>query len=133
VLNLILLYIMSKKILLLVEDDFFLRSLMTKKLTLEGYEVIEAENGRVALDKLEKDNIDLILLDLIMPEVDGFEVLEVISKNPELVKIPVIVLSNLGQKEKIDKAKSLGAKDFIIKAHFTPGEIVEKVKKQLEA
>lgn len=123
---------MSKKILLLVEDDFFLRSLMTKKLTLEGYEVIEAENGRIALNELEKNNIDLILLDLIMPEVDGFEVLETISKNPELTKIPVIVLSNLGQKEKIDKAKSLGAKDYIIKAHFTPGEVVEKIKKQLE-
>jgi len=123
---------MSKKILLLVEDDFFLRSLMTKKLTLEGYEVIEAENGRIALNELEKNNIDLILLDLIMPEVDGFEVLETISKNPELIKIPVIVLSNLGQKEKIDKAKSLGAKDYIIKAHFTPGEVVEKIKKQLE-
>ena len=123
---------MSKKILLLVEDDFFLRSLMTKKLTLEGYEVIEAENGRIALNELEKNDIDLVLLDLIMPEVDGFEVLETISKNPELTKIPVIVLSNLGQKEKIDKAKSLGAKDYIIKAHFTPGEVVEKIKKQLE-
>lgn len=123
---------MSKKILLLVEDDFFLRSLMKKKLTLEGYEVIEAENGRIALNELEKNDIDLVLLDLIMPEVDGFEVLETISKNPELTKIPVIVLSNLGQKEKIDKAKSLGAKDYIIKAHFTPGEVVEKIKKQLE-
>lgn len=121
----------EKKILLLVEDDFFLRRLMHKKLTLEGYMVIEAEDGKSALKQLEEKEIDLILLDLIMPEIDGFEVLEIISKNPNLSKIPVIILSNLGQKEKIDRAMSLGAKDYIIKAHFTPGEIVEKIKNQL--
>ncbi len=123
---------MDKKILLLVEDDFFLRSLMCKKLELENFTVIEAENGRHALEELDKNKIDLILLDLLMPEVDGFEVLEAVSKNPKLSKIPIIVLSNFGQKEKIDKAMSFGAKDFIIKAHFTPGEVVEKIKKQLK-
>ncbi len=123
---------MSKETLLLVEDDFFLRSLMYKKLNSEGYVVIEAENGKVALEKLEKNTINLILLDLIMPEVDGFDVLAVISKNSELSKIPIIVLSNLGQREQVDKAIALGAKDYIIKAHFTPKEIIEKIKNQLK-
>ncbi len=129
---------MNKKILLLAEDDFFLRSLMCKKLQLEGYVVIEAENGKIALEKMNdnkidgNNKIDLLLLDLVMPEVDGFDVLEAMTKDPNLSKIPIIILSNLGQKEKIDKAMSLGAKDFVIKAHFTPGEIVEKIKNQLK-
>lgn len=123
---------MNKKILLLVEDDFFLRGLMCKKLELEGYVVIEAENGKFALEELKKNNIDLMLLDLVMPEMDGFEVLEIVSKDSKLSQIPIIILSNLGQKERVDRAIALGVKDYIVKAHFTPGEIVEKVKKQLK-
>jgi len=123
---------MSKDLLLLVEDDLFLRGLMKRKIEMEGYSVIEAENGKIALEKLRENEISLVLLDLIMPEVDGFEVLESVSKDPKLSKIPIIVLSNLGQKEKIDEAMALGAKDYIIKAHLTPSEIIEVIKKYLK-
>ncbi len=123
---------MKKNALLLVEDDIFLRGLMKKKIEMEGYSVIEAENGKIALEKLRENEISLVLLDLIMPEVDGFEVLESVSKDPKLSKIPIIVLSNLGQKEKIDEAMALGAKDYIIKAHLTPSEIIEVIKKYLK-
>lgn len=122
---------MSKKILLLAEDDFFLRGLMKKKIELSGYTVIEAEDGKIAMEKLKEHKVSLVLLDLLMPEMDGFEVLEVMSKDANLSKIPIVVLSNFGQKEKIDKALVLGAKDYIVKAHLTPSEIIEVIKKYL--
>jgi DNA-binding response OmpR family regulator len=122
---------MAKKILI-VEDDKFLRELIVKKLSSEGYEVPEAVNGEEGVKKIEEEKPDLVLLDLILPGMDGFEVLTQIKKNSELAQIPVIILSNLGQKEDIEKGLNLGAVDYLIKAHFTPNEIIEKVKKILE-
>jgi len=118
---------MAKKILI-VEDDKFLRELIVKKMSNEGYEVVEAADGEQGLQKIKEDKPDLILLDLILPGIDGFEVLAQKKEDPFIAAIPVIVLSNLGQKEDVDKGLNLGAVDYLIKAHFTPGEIIEKVR-----
>lgn len=121
---------MSK--ILLIEDDKFLRELIIQKLGREGYEVAEAPEGEAGLVKMKEEKPDLVLLDLILPGIDGFEVLSRIKKDPELVSTPVIILSNLGQRDDVQKGIDLGAEDYLIKAHFTPGEIVEKIKITLE-
>jgi len=122
---------MLKKVLI-VEDDKFLRQLIVQKLVKEQYEVIEAADGEQGLKKVQQENPDLVLLDLILPGIDGFEVLSRIKKNQELAKVPVIILSNLGQQEDVQRGLNLGAVDYLIKAHFTPGEIVEKIRKALQ-
>ena len=118
---------MAKKILI-VEDDKFLRELIVRKLSNEGYDVVEAVDGQQGVLKIKETKPDLVLLDLILPGIDGFEVLAQKKEDPFAASIPVIVLSNLGQKEDVDKGLSLGATDYLIKAHFTPGEIIEKVR-----
>ena len=119
--------------ILLIEDDKFLRELIIQKLGREGYEVAEAPEGEAGLVKMKEEKPDLVLLDLILPGIDGFEVLSRVKKDPELSSIPVIILSNLGQRDDVQKGIDLGAADYLIKAHFTPGEIVEKIKITLEA
>lgn len=121
---------MPKKILI-IEDDKFLRLLITRKLNKEGFSVIEAVDGEEGIKKAREEKPDLVLLDLILPSVDGFEVLSRIRKDETTKAIPVIILSNLGQKEDIEKGLKRGASDYLIKAHFTPIEIVEKVKRIL--
>jgi len=118
---------MAKKILI-VEDDKFLRELIVRKLTNEGYEVVEAVDGEQGIQKIKETKPDLVLLDLILPGIDGFDVLAQKKEDPFVASIPVIVLSNLGQKEDVDRGLGLGATDYLIKAHFTPGEIIEKVR-----
>ncbi len=118
---------MPKK-LLIVEDDQFLRELICKKIKEQGYEVTEASDGEQGIKQIKEIKPDLVLLDLMLPGMDGFNVLEQAKKDPETSSIPIIILSNLGQKEDIDKGMSLGAEDFLVKAHFTPGDIIEKVK-----
>jgi len=117
--------------ILVVEDDKFLRELITQKLDREGYEVREAIDGEDGVKKVEEEKPDVILLDLILPGIDGFEVLAKIKENPDRKDVPVIVLSNLGQKDDIERGLKLGAVEFLIKAHFTPGEIIEKIEKIL--
>jgi DNA-binding response OmpR family regulator len=118
--------------ILIIEDDKFLRELIAKKLTEEGFSVDEAVDGEEGLRKSKEGNPDLILLDLILPGIDGFEILAKIKEDPETKSIPVIILSNLGQKEDIEKGLKLGAFDYLVKAHFTPGEIIEKVRNALK-
>lgn len=118
---------MAAKILI-VEDDKFLRELMTRKLNNEGFDLQEAIDGEEGLKKLETFKPDIILLDLILPGLDGFETLERIKDNPQTSEIPVLILSNLGQRDEIEKGLKLGAVDFMVKAHFTPEEIVGKIK-----
>jgi len=118
---------MPKKILI-VEDDKFLRELISRKLSDEGFDVAEAIDGEEGVKKAKAENPDLILLDLILPGIDGFEVLSKTKEDPNSASIPVIILSNLGQKEEVEKGLKLGAADYLIKAHFTPGEIIEKIK-----
>ncbi len=121
------------KTILIVEDDTILRDLISKKLRKENhYEIVEAIDGEEGLKKAKEKKPDIVLLDLILPGMDGFGVLEQIKKDTETAKIPVVILSNLGQKEEIEKGMKLGATDFLIKAHFTLSEIVKKVKAILE-
>jgi len=117
--------------ILFIEDDKFLRELIIQKLGKEGFEVIEASEGEAGLAKMKEEKPDLVLLDLILPGIDGFEVLHRAKEDSVLASIPIIILSNLGQKDDIQKGVDLGAVDYLIKAHFTPGEIVEKVKATL--
>ena len=118
--------------ILIIEDDKFLRDLIAKKLTQEGYNTIEAVDGEEGVKQIKEQKADLILLDLILPGIDGFEVLSRIKEDSTLAMIPVIILSNLGQKEDIARGLKLGAVDYLIKAHFTPNEIIEKIKKALK-
>lgn len=121
---------MAKKILL-VEDEEIMIDLLQKKLMKEGYEVSIARDGVEGLEKMREVKPDLILLDIVMPRMGGFEVMEEMQKFPELKKIPVIVISNSGQPVELDKAKELGAKDWLIKTEFDPKEVLEKVVKQI--
>ncbi|MEK9130076.1 MAG: response regulator [Patescibacteria group bacterium] len=123
---------MTNKIkILIVEDDLFLRRLCEKKLNKEGFEVFLAEDGEEGIQQAKKNIPDLILLDIILPKIDGFDVLKTLKEDKSTNPIPVILLSNLGQKEDIDKGLALGAKDYLIKAHFSPQEIVDKINEIL--
>ncbi|MDD5221045.1 MAG: response regulator [Candidatus Paceibacterota bacterium] len=118
---------MASKILI-VEDDKFLRELISRKLVKEGYDIAEAVDGEEGIKKSEEFMPELILLDLILPGIDGFGTLEKIKDNSKTMNIPVVILSNLGQKDEVERGLKLGAIDFLIKAHFTPEEIVEKIR-----
>lgn len=120
------------KKILIVEDDKFLRELISKKLLAEEFQVIEAKNGEEGVKKTFDEKPNLILLDLILPGIDGFEVLSQIKQDPLVSETPIIILSNLGQRDDIEKGLGLGANDFLIKAHFTPKEIIEKIKSILK-
>ena len=115
--------------ILAVEDDKFLRELLIGKLVGEGYHVESATDGKEAIAALEKPVPDLVLLDLILPDLSGFEILEKMKAKPEWKAVPVIVLSNLDQKEDIERATALGATDFMIKANFSLNEIIARIKK----
>lgn len=120
----------TKTVILIVEDDKFLHTLLSEKLKREGLFVVDAENGQEALVKMKGDpRPHLILLDLLLPVIDGFEVLRRMRDDQGLKRIPVLVLSNLGQEEDIKRAKDLGAVDYMVKAYFTPGEIVDKIRR----
>ena len=118
----------SKKIVI-VEDDAILLKALNLELLSNGFEVLSAINGESGLVLIKKEKPDMILLDLIMPKMGGFEVLEVLKNDKQLSKIPVIVLSNLSQKADIEKAKNLGAVDFYEKAITDLNKLVEKIKK----
>lgn len=122
--------IMAKKILL-IEDEQLMISLLEKKLTQEGYDISVAKDGIEGLEKMRAEKQDLILLDIVMPRMGGFEVMEEMSKDDDLKKIPIIVISNSGQPVELDRAKRLGAKDWLIKTEFDPQEVVDKVVKQI--
>ncbi len=117
------------KKILLAEDDPFLVDLYTHKLSVENFAVTSALNGREALEKITADKPDLILLDIFMPELDGWEVLEKVKSQEDTKNIPVIMLSNVNERKDIDRAMSLGASDYLTKACFTPQEVLEVVKK----
>lgn len=116
--------------ILLVEDDEMLIRMYVIKLEKEGFEIDIAYNGEEGLQKLEEEQYDLILLDLMMPEMDGFEMLRIYNNSNKYNKAPILILSNLGQKEDIEKAISLGVgeEDYIVKANMTPTEVIDKIR-----
>ena len=122
----------GKQKILIVEDDNFLMGMYLSKLELEGFKVVSASDGEKALRLAKKELPDIILLDLLLPKKNGFDVLAELKKNEQTKAIPVIVLTNLGQKEDIDKCFKFGAEDYLIKAHFIPSEVIAKIKKALE-
>lgn len=123
---------MDKPKILIVEDDDFLLKMYVTKFNLEGYDVLSAATGMQGLKIAQKESPELILLDLNLPEMSGFEVLEKIKADNDIKDIPIIILTNYSQKEDIDKCLALGADDYLIKAHFVPSEVISKVKKILE-
>jgi sigma-B regulation protein RsbU (phosphoserine phosphatase) len=116
----------GKKVLL-VEDDIFVSDVYSTRLLKEGYQVFLMNNGRDAVSWLETNIPDIVLLDIMMPYMDGIEVLKELRQKDSCKEVPVIMLTNLSEKENIREALSLGANDYLIKSHFTPSEIVTKV------
>lgn len=118
---------------LLVEDDSFLSNIYKTKFEMEGFKVTTADDGAAGLEAAKKKKPDIILLDVLLPKMDGFTVLEKLKNDSSVADIPVIMLTNLGQKDDVDKGLKLGAVDYLIKAHFKPAETVEKVRAALKA
>jgi len=117
----------------LVEDDSFISGMYQTKLGSLGFAVEVIDNGAAAAERLSKPPLpDLILLDVVLPQKDGFEILEELRRDSRTRNVPVILLTNLGQKPDVERGIKLGADDYIIKAHFTPSEVVEKITKVLE-
>ncbi len=117
---------------LIVEDDNMLSEMYAAKFKAEGFEVETAFDGQEGVDKAKIVKPDAILLDVIMPRLDGFGALEAIKAEKSLAKIPVIMLTNLGQEEDVARGNKLGAADYFVKANQTPSEIVDKVKKLIK-
>ncbi|MDE2021776.1 MAG: response regulator [Patescibacteria group bacterium] len=121
-------------LIFVVEDDTTLRNVLMEKLSKSGYTVEGAEDGEMALQKLRGGlKPDLMLLDILMPKKNGMEVMEEMSKDPVLKNIPIFIVSNSGQPVEIERAKELGAKDFLIKADFSPTEVLEKIEAILQS
>jgi len=116
------------KKILLIEDDPFILDIYKTKLKKSKFEVISASEGEEAIEKAKENKPDLILLDIVLPQLTGFEILKEMKKFKHLDNVPVIILSNLGQKKEIEKGLKLGAVKYLIKAHFTPSEVIEEIK-----
>lgn len=120
---------MSK--VLLIEDEPLTIKIYRTHLQSEGQEVLIADNGEEGLKLAVGEQPDLIVLDIMMPKIDGFSLLKEIKSNPKTQKIPIIIYSNLSSQEDISKAKELGATDYLIKAKVTPTQVVNKIKEFL--
>ena len=116
------------KKVLVVEDDKFLANAYKAGFEGEGFEVVLAYDGEEALSLAEQLRPDVILLDILIPKMDGFAVLQHLKANKDLENIPVIIASNLGQQQDIDKGLELGAKDFIVKSESSVTQILTKIK-----
>ena len=120
---------MDKKYsILLVEDDAFLARIYATALEAQGFRVSLASNGEDGLKLVEREKPDMIILDILLPQMDGYEFLESVKNNQLSANIPVLVLSNLGQKEDVDKAMQLGASRYLIKAHSMPQNVIRNIK-----
>jgi len=127
------------KKILLVEDDPFLIDIYTTKLKESGFKLEIADNGEEALKKIKERNLrnskkktlwpDVLVLDIVLARIDGWQVLQEIKKDEKLKDLKIIVFTNLGQKEEVEKGLRLGATKYLIKAHYTPSELVEEIEK----
>lgn len=123
---------LSKNTILLIEDDKALLELYSMSLKRAGFEVLSALDGQDGLEMAQEEKPDLILLDILLPKVDGYSILEKLRSNPETENFSVIIFSNLSQKEEIEKGYRLGADDYVVKTSMTPKEMVKKVKEFLK-
>lgn len=122
---------MAKKILV-VEDEATLQNAMVEVLTQSGYETLSALDGELGFALATKELPDLILLDIILPKMDGFEVLKGLKANPQTANIPVIILTNLGDVSSVQQALELGANSYLVKADFHLDDVIQKVERTLE-
>ena len=116
---------------LIIEDDSFLQGLEAGKLEKEGYKVITASTGEEAMKKISEPDIDIILLDIILPDFDGFEVLKKIRTMETMKGVPVIVFSNLSEEKAVKRSQELGAIDFMVKSNFTLDELIKHINNVL--
>ncbi len=121
----------NNKTILIVEDDKSIAEALQLKLQVNKFNVLLATNGEQALDMVKKEKLDLILLDIIIPKMNGFDFLETIKKDPKLKDIKVIIMSNLGQEMDIEHGKSLGAVDYLVKSDCDIGDIAKKIDSSL--
>ncbi len=117
--------------ILIVEDDPFLLGMYSTKFEMEGFDIVTAENGVAGYETAVSEKPDLILLDVLLPEKDGFDVLRDLKKNVATREIPTVMLTNLSQKDDFEQGLGLGARDYLVKAHHLPSEVVSKVKQIL--
>ena len=118
----------ASKMIMIIEDDRFLSSLMKARLEKDGFAVIQAFDGEEAIQTIKTERPNLVILDLIMPKVTGFEVLQTISITPGFEHTPVVILSNLAQDSDIEKAKQLGAREYFVKVKISIDDLIGKIK-----
>lgn len=123
----------EQKKVLIVEDDKFLSQVLKTRLEKEGFTVLQAMNGEEGIEAMKKEKPHLVLLDLIMPGVSGFELLERVSVDPQTSQIPIVVASNLGQEGDIERARRLGVREYYVKVKTSIDELTKMVKMMLEA
>lgn len=116
----------------LIEDEPLLSNLLKQRLEKEGMEVLDIHDGETALEKLKTEKVNLILLDVIIPKVSGFELMEKIKEDPAYEDVPIIIISNLGQDSDIEKGRNFGAVGYFVKAHVSIEELVGEIKKFVE-
>jgi two-component system alkaline phosphatase synthesis response regulator PhoP len=121
---------MAAKILI-IEDDRYISKMYQLKLSLDGFDVQVADNGRIGVEKVKEFKPDIILTDILMPEMDGFEVIKAVRADEESKSTPILIMSNLGQEDHIQKGLELGALGYIVKSQFTPSKVVDKIKEVL--
>jgi len=122
----------NMKKILIIEDDPFLSEMYAAKFKQSDFSVELAADGQQGLKEIKSVKPDLVLLDIVLPKMDGFEVLKKVKEDNQLKDIPIVLLTNLGQKKEVEKGLNLGADEYIIKAHFTPTAVVAKVKEILK-
>jgi len=122
----------SEKKILLIEDDPLIVEIYETRLKKAGFRVESVPDGKKAFRKLKEKEFDLLLLDIVLPSLTGFELLTRIRNDDELKDIRVLVLSNLGEKTDVERAEKLGVVGYLIKAHHTPSDVVEEIEKILE-
>jgi DNA-binding response OmpR family regulator len=122
----------GKHKIVIIEDEQMLAEMYATKLGMENFQVLKAFDGKQGLELVKKEKPDIVLLDIILPKLDGFLVLKEIKKDPSLKSIPVLLLTNLGQESDVKKGNQLGANGYFVKANHSPAEIVNKVKEFLK-
>lgn len=121
----------KKTKILIVEDERMLAEMYATKFSMEGFDVVKAFDGQDGLETARTEKPDFIILDIIMPKLDGFAVLKELKSDVKLRSVPVLLLTNLGQDDDIKKGKELGANDYFVKSNHTPADVVRKVKELL--
>jgi DNA-binding response OmpR family regulator len=116
----------------LVEDDPFLVDIYSTKFKKLGYEVVSTPGGEEILGKIREEKPDIVVLDIVLPNIDGWEILKRIRGDEELKDLKIVILSNLGQEEEVKKGMELGATKYLIKAHLNPSEVIEEIRKTLQ-